>query len=233
MASSGVGGGSASGGPPQANPPRSERPGPPSGQERIVSYQPEERYWTDYLRIALPTIGLLILLGLFWWWAKELIGDDDDQPPTPSPAVAVVDEVNATPPPVAPTATSAALTPEAGAPTATAVPAQTEPTPTTPEDAEEPPAADDAADAGTDAADAEPLLTTYEVGAQVVTTEDVNMRTEPIEGEVVVVVDANTPLVVTGEFFNAPGGERDWWPVRNEETGQEGFIREDFLEEAS
>ena len=27
-----------------------------------MSYQPEERYWTDYLRIAFPVLGLLLLL---------------------------------------------------------------------------------------------------------------------------------------------------------------------------
>ena len=37
------------------------RAGP--SEERTVSYQPEERYWTDYLRIALPVFGLLLLIG--------------------------------------------------------------------------------------------------------------------------------------------------------------------------
>lgn len=234
MASSGVGGGSASGGPPQSNTPRSERPGPPSGQERTVSYQPEERYWTDYLRIALPIIGLLILLGLFWWWALELIGDDDDQPPAPTPAVAVVNEFNATPPPAAPTATSPALTPASGAPTAEPSPASAEPTPDAPA-AEEEPAADEETPAADDtdapdAGDEEEVPLTYDVGTQVVTTENVNMREAPVDGDVVVVVDAGTELVIAGPFEDGPEGEPDWWPVSNEETGEEGFIREDFLE---
>ena len=41
-----------------------------------MSYESEERYWTDYLRVALPVIGLLLMLALFWWWAQNFIGDE-------------------------------------------------------------------------------------------------------------------------------------------------------------
>ena len=61
-----------------------------------MSYQPEERYWTDYLRIALPLVGIVLMLGLLWFWAAALIGGDESNvEPTDVPLVAST-EVNAT-----------------------------------------------------------------------------------------------------------------------------------------
>ena len=62
------------------------------GGDRPPTYQTEERYWTDYLRIALPIAGLLLLLSVFWFWASSFIGDDNSSTPTPIVAV------NVTPP---------------------------------------------------------------------------------------------------------------------------------------
>ena len=46
---------------------------------------------TDYLRVILPVVGLLLLLGLFWYWASTLIGDDGGSPgATSTSAVAIV-----------------------------------------------------------------------------------------------------------------------------------------------
>lgn len=38
----------------------------------------EERYWTDYLRIAAPVLGVFLLIVLFWFWVSNFLGDDDD-----------------------------------------------------------------------------------------------------------------------------------------------------------
>jgi hypothetical protein len=65
--------------------------GATGGQPRVAQHLPEERYWTDYLRIALPVIGLLLMIGLLWFWATQLIGDSPD---TTDPATEVVGLVN-------------------------------------------------------------------------------------------------------------------------------------------
>lgn len=45
------------------------------GPERQFTYYTEERYWTDYLRIAAPVIGVILMLGLAWFWINNLLGD--------------------------------------------------------------------------------------------------------------------------------------------------------------
>src|SRR5215207_269055 len=169
------------------------RSGAGSSEERTVSYQPEERYWTDYLRIALPVIGLLLLIGLLWYWASALIGDGGNQPPPTPETAAVITRVNeATPAP--PTATAVVIAPTPGpplAPTATTVPAVATTQAVTPT-----PAA-----AAADAANPCASLPVYSVGAVVQTTAELNLREGPsTDSAPVVVLPEGTRLQVTGEF---------------------------------
>ena len=196
---------------------------PETSEERTVSYQPEERYWTDYLRIALPVIGLLLLIGLLWYWASALIGDGgNDVPPTPELAAVITPINEATPAP--PTATAVVIAPTPGPPvepTATPAPQVAAPTeaaaPTAP------------AAAATDAENPCANLPVYPVGALVTTSDQVRLRSEPsTDGEIVAELPSGTQLQVTGDFAEA--GQCDWWPVTVTETGQAGFVIEQYLQ---
>lgn len=68
------------------------------------------------------------------------------------------------------------------------------------------------------------------VGEAVRTTiEEVRMRSEPSTGgEIVQQMVAGTVLVVTGE--KVTGGEYEWYPVEDPDTGATGFVVIDFLE---
>ncbi|MFN0143984.1 MAG: hypothetical protein ACKVP6_11155 [Mycobacterium sp.] len=187
-----------------------------------MSYQPEERYWTDYLRIALPVIGLLLLIGLLWYWASAWIGDGQNQPPTPQLAAVITPINESTPAPPTATAVVIAPTPGPPEPTATPVPAET-PTPAAAAAsvATQPPAA---ADADNPCAN----MPTHEVGTVLVTTDAVNLRPGPnTDGAPISELAPGTGVQIAGEFSEQ--GQCDWWPVTVVDTGQQGFIREDFL----
>jgi Bacterial SH3 domain len=195
-----------------------------SNEERTVSYQPEERYWTDYLRIALPVIGLLLLIGLLWYWASALIGNTSNEPPPTQSVAAVITPINeATPAP--PTATAIVIAPTAGPPptlTPTAVAQAAAPTVSA--------APTGTPSSATTASCAE--MPVYDTGALVQTTEEVNLRQGPsTDSQVVVVLPAGTQLQVSGDFEEA--GQCDWWPVTATESGQSGYVREDFLRPVS
>jgi hypothetical protein len=188
-----------------------------------VSYQPEERYWTDYLRIALPVIGLLLLIGLLWYWASSIIGNGGNEPPATQELAAVITPINeATPAP--PTATAVIIAPTPGPPV------QASPTPAPPAAATTQPAAPTAAP--TTAATDNPCanMPVYPAGALVTTSEQVNLRDQPTtEGSSVIQeLPAGTQLQVTGDFVEA--GQCDWWPVIVTETQQAGFVIEQFLQ---
>ena len=194
-----------------------------------MSFQPEERYWTDYLRIALPVIGLLILIALLWYWASALIGSPSDNQPTPVPTP-FTEVVPTEPPPASPvpspTPTAPAITPTPGvAPTATA-PAVINPTV-----APQPTPAADGATAGENTLPSCQGRDFFETGTTVVTSDEVNFRTEATsDSPSLGVLPPGTQLQVTGRFVDLP--DCDWWPVTDPATGQNGFVREDFVEAA-
>jgi hypothetical protein len=191
-------------------------------EERTVSYQPEERYWTDYLRIALPVIGLLLLIGLLWYWASALIGNGNNQPPPTPDVAAVITPINASTP-APPTPTAAVIAPTPGPPqTPTATPSAQTPVPT------QPPAPTQAPAAAADPSNPCAALPVHEVGTLVTTTTEVNLREGPsTDSNSITVLPPETQLQVTGEFVEA--GQCDWWPVTVTATGQSGFVIEEFL----
>ena len=103
------------------------------------NYYDEERYWTDYIRIAAPIVGVIILVVLLWFWIASFLGDDDNDPndaaegtttitlPTITSSPGETPDAGSTPSPpvVAPTATTpagggtavATDTPDPGGPT--------------------------------------------------------------------------------------------------------------------
>ncbi len=228
------------------SPPRPERDARPSGQERTVSYQPEERYWTDYLRVALPVVGLLLMLGLFLFWANQLINPDED-PPTP--AAVVIDDaagtevIEAASPVATPTsAPDLAVNPPAdngaGAPTTPPDQNATLPTATT-----APPADDAAGDQPADTNDetsADGDTATdggFAIDDTVRVTEDgVNLRsatsTESSDNIVGTLNEGDLVQIIGGP---EQAGGYTWYQVRLEEADGsvvEGWVAGSFLEAA-
>ncbi|MCC6790442.1 MAG: SH3 domain-containing protein [Thermomicrobiales bacterium] len=190
------------------------RTGLPQGQERTVSYQPEERYWTDYLRIALPVVGLLLMLGLFWYWASAVIGDDDGGPPAnPTNTVTLITQ----PTPTATVTAQVNLAPE----TVTVEPTED----TEPEEPEDQPPREP------DEETPEAAGKGFTEGESVVTNDSVNMRAEgTLNADIIVQLEADTTL----EVISPATEEVDdyfWVEVRTAD-GQTGYVADAFLESA-
>lgn len=195
------------------------------GRPRTAQYQPEERYWTDYLRIALPVIGLLLMIGLLWFWADRLINDDPDvTEPTSREEIGLVTtaaatdppaQIVSTPPPADTTAPGGVteMTPAAGADTS----GETGDTQAADEtDPPEPPA-----DTGGN---------TYTDGDTVTTTESINLRPDPsTSGDPIAVLEAGDTLTINGG--PEEGETYVWWEVVTED-GTTGWVVEDFIQPA-
>ena len=203
-----------------------------------MSYQPEERYWTDYLRIALPVVGLLLMLGLFWFWAASLIGDEDDDNPDDLAAVATATVPAQTPTPSAPPVTEAA-----GDETNNGAGDETEPTDgeeTPPaddtsgnaDDDEDPGAADDESSGDEGNGNSEESCDTDLCPGDSVITNDPDVRFRDAAGtdsEVIATLPEGTELIVLDDE-QVDDGEFIWIPVEDLD-GQAGFVASEFLTE--
>ncbi len=182
-----------------------------------MSYQ-EERYWTDYLRIALPIAGLLLLLGVFWYWANSFIGDDGDtDTTTPVVAVQTTPLTAPTPTPENNEAVQIQVTVQSVQPTVPAVAttdtSAAEPSPT-------PDAGGDTTTSGTFA----------EGDTVIVTDNDVNMRdAASTTGNIVDTLPEGTELTIVSATSEEADGYV-WWNVEDPLNATTGWVVEDFIE---
>jgi hypothetical protein len=201
-----------------SDPGGSEPPGDRGGRGgRDLNYYSEERYWTDYLRIAAPILGVILMVVLFWLWASSFLGDDDDdtgnQGGTPT-SLPTIGPTSAASPSLAAGGTPTVIiigttAPPTGAATATTAP--DEPTPT---EGVEPPPADFFVSAIVEVAN------TDGAGA--------NLRSDATtSSEIIATLLEGTRLTITGEAISAE--EFIWWPVEAED-GTVGYMVQDFLQ---
>lgn len=204
------------------------------GRSRSASYQPEERYWTDYLRIALPVIGIILMLGLLWIWASQLLGDDNNVgDSTPDDTIGLVatqtpdaNAVNAAPtsastPGANTTAGEIPIPGQGQTPAAEATNPPFNPTQQTPA------AGGDTQTTATEPAD-EAASGDIAVDSQVRITEEVNVR--PSAGT----TEAPIRTAAAGETGTVISGPEEadgftWWELVFDD-GSSGFVAEDFLE---
>ncbi|MEX1158920.1 MAG: SH3 domain-containing protein [Thermomicrobiales bacterium] len=197
-------------------PPPDRHSADPRGRERQLDYYTEERYWTDYVRIGLPILGVILILLVALLWIIPFFGGDDDD----DDALGASGTATTTIPVIGPDATPTA---QAGSTTTPRIMLTSQPGATTP--------------AGTDG---EPTETTAPVepppdgdifnGATVAVANTggtgVNMRASPsVDGEIVTVVLDGTEFLTTGEAEEADGFL--WWPVEGEAGA--GYIVADYL----
>lgn len=188
--------------------------GDSGGRQRTTQFQSEERYWTEYLRIALPVIGLLLMLGLFWYWAQSLINDDDNT--TEPVATETVGQADLETPTVEPTTEATEAPADSVTPTAE---------PTTP-----PTAAPTTAPTEESAATEESASTGELVvgGTATVNDDDVNLRPDAsTAGDAVAVLASGDELTIIG----GPEEAEDyvWWQVETSD-GTQGWVVEDFID---
>lgn len=189
-----------------------------SGGDRPPGYQSEERYWTDYLRIALPIAGLLLLLSVFWYWASSFIGGDETSTQTPVVAVNLTPE---TAPTFTPTLESAVVlpTPTTGVLQPTVAPTEVQAQPT--EAPTQPPAEPTTA----------PATGEFQEGDLVIVNDnDVNMRSSAsTSADVVDTLSQGTELRILSSTPTEADGYT-WWNVSDDALDIQGWVASQFLE---
>jgi hypothetical protein len=200
--------------PDDSRPPNDHRPDNSRGREHHLDYYTEERYWTDYVRIGLPILGIIIVGIVALLWIIPFFTDDDDGGDLGAGGTATT-----------------ALPVIGASPTQTTQPGAATGTPriilTTPAGATTPAVGNPQSTVPTEVV--EPSGEIY-AGATVRVANTggtgVNMRASPsVDGEVVTVLPDGAELVTTGEAEEADGFL--WWPVESEAGS--GYVVEDYL----
>lgn len=194
----------------------------PGGRERELSYYSDERYWTDYLRIAAPILGVILILLLFWFWASSFLGDDDNGNDLGAGA-----DATGTRPTLPVIGASPTATERAGA-------ANTPIIVLTPSGGQQTPGVGNPPAGETPASEVPaPVGGEIAVGGGVVVAntgaEGVNLRADSTtdSGVVDVLLDGTELTVVGGPIDD---GTYIWWQVENASVS--GWLVEDFLEVA-
>jgi len=188
-----------------------------------VSYESEERYWTDYLRVALPVIGLLLMLALFWWWAQQFIGDDKDGNQVALEATQTTE-----------IATKAAPTPT-NTVEVVVQPTQVETTPTTGTDGNTGNNGSQTENTPADNSGGNAQNCEFKKGDYVVVTQEgdgLRLRTDPEVSDTnsVDTLDAGTVLRVVEDCTVEDADGNQWVRVRDEATSRTGYVSADFVE---
>lgn len=203
--------------PPYDDPPGDSWAGgdPPNPSGREYNYYPEERYWTDYLRIAAPIFGVILMVFLFWWWITNFIGDDDpdDGSIATNPTQTItIQTIGETPEPSAPAAETPSTPGGITFPTQSPGGEATQPPVDQPEDTDPP------QQGGIYSGATVEVFNTGGTG--------VNVRTEPsTDAEIITVFLDGTLLDVIGEAVSSEGFT--WWPVSGD--GIEGYVVQEYL----
>lgn len=175
--------------------PRVRRPEPlATDSPETYAAPPEARSWGEYLRISVPAIGVILLLGAFWLLTTRQLAGPGQAPATTAPLATVpanLGQVTVIVPSPTAAPAGAAVAPNGAAPKPT-LPAP-------------PP--------GVVAPGAAVVVKSAGDGA--------NIRAQPsINAAVTIAVDSGTALTVTGASQDADGFT--WWPVKGD--GYSGWI---------